>query len=329
METSVNVAEAMTVAQGGRYDYIDLLKGFTIIWVLWMHMDMPELIYPSVQMPVFFFISGTFYHAKAPGLWQQVKGDARRLLAPALCFSMFAFCYQAASGKLVGGGICDIINGCLSASIVWFLIALFYFRTMAFPCVRRRKMLLLLIALLIYAPGFYLYAHHCDWIVPFVPLSHMGVFMIWFALGVLWGKDVLRWLATAARRKVGIWVLLSILYVLLVHCVDWDAVLHVHLPWLLQGFPYTVGVIFVMLLVAYHVEKVGWLRPIVKVLTYVGKNSIVFYLTHWPLWMYFFKPLGWNIYLSFLCIVLLEFPLIYVFTHYLPWCIGKTYQRKL
>ena len=61
---------------GGRYEFIDILKGFTIIWVLWMHMNLPELIYPSVQMPIFFFISGTFYHVHNPTLWQQVKSDA-------------------------------------------------------------------------------------------------------------------------------------------------------------------------------------------------------------------------------------------------------------
>ena len=85
---------------GGRYEYIDILKGFTIIWVLWMHMNLPELIYPSVQMPIFFFISGTFYHAHKPTLWQQVKSDAYKLLLPSLVFSLFAFGYGCYKGTL-------------------------------------------------------------------------------------------------------------------------------------------------------------------------------------------------------------------------------------
>ena len=58
------------------------------------------------------------------------------------------------------------------------------------------------------------------------------------------------------------------------------------------------------------------------------QNSIVVYLTHWPLWMYVFKPLGWNPYISFMTIIVLDFPLIYLLTHYLPWCIGKTYKNN-
>ncbi len=330
MEIDNNVKPGISaLAEKVRYEYIDLLKGFTIIWVLWMHMNLPEWIYPSVQMPVFFFVSGTFYHAKAKTLWQQVRKDAYHLLVPTLVFSLFAFFYRVTSGQPIGGGICKTVNESLSASIVWFLIALFYFRCMAYVCVKTKKILLLLIALLIYAPGFYLYANHRDWILPFVPLAHMGVFMVWFALGVLWGKDVLHWLASAAKLRIGIWLLLCIGYVLLVHCVEWESVVRVHVPWLVKGVPYTAGVILLMLYAAYRLERVGKIRPVTKVLSYVGKNSIVFYLTHWPLWMYLFKPLGWNAYFSFLCIVLLEFPLIYVFTHWLPWCIGKTYKRKL
>ena len=86
--------------------YVDLLKGFTVIWVLWMHLGLPELVNPSVQMPVFFFISGAFYHAKSPNLWGQVRVDARRLLVPMACFTLLTFVIRAASGSLGGGYIC-------------------------------------------------------------------------------------------------------------------------------------------------------------------------------------------------------------------------------
>ena len=109
-----------------------------------MHMNLPELIYPSVQMPIFFFISGTFYHAHKPTLWQQVKIDAYKLLLPSLVFSLFAFGYGCYKGTLDLHGFWHIINQCLSASIVWFLLALFYFRTMAYGCVKSGKAVWLL-----------------------------------------------------------------------------------------------------------------------------------------------------------------------------------------
>lgn len=306
-----------------RQRYIDILKGFTIIWVLWMHMDMPELIYPSVQMPIFFFISGAFYHAKAPSLWKQMRDDSFKLLLPTLAFSLFAFLVGLYKGS-IHGSLVDIIKVCLSSSIVWFLIALFYFRTIAYACVsKQRDIGVLIVALLIYIPGFYLYAHENYWILPFFPLSHMGVFMIWFAIGVLWGKKIL--VLCSNPNKLTRWgLIMTIVYAFLVHCLDWDAGVLARIPWLAYGFPYTFGIIFVMILLANKVEKIDFLKPINNTLAYVGANSIVFYLTHWPLWMYVFKPLAWNLYLSFFCIVLLEFPLIYIFNNYLPWCIGKS-----
>lgn len=309
-----------------RQQYIDILKGFTIIWVLWMHMDMPELIYPSVQMPIFFFISGAFYHAKFQTLWQQIKEDSYKLLLPALVFSFLAF--AVLWGEYLNLSPTETIKGCLSASIVWFLIALFYFRTTAYVCVRLNKNIgILIVALLIYVPGFYLYAKGNYWILPFFPLSHMGVFMIWFAIGMLYGKKIFV-LVSQPSRITGVCVIATTVYVLLVHYLDWDSGVLGRIPWLMYGFPYTFGVIFVMLLLTNQMDKIKITKPLNKALTYVGESSIVFYLTHWPLWMYVFKPLRWNLYLSFLCIVLLEFPLIYIFNHYLPWCIGKKYKKN-
>lgn len=307
----------------GRYEYIDLLKGFTIVWVLWMHMELPELIYPSVQMPIFFFISGTFYHAKKPTLWSQIKSDAYRLLLPALVFSIFAFIYICIKRPEAFDSDVSLIDQSLSAAIVWFLLALFYFRAIAYISVKLcHPIAVLIIALLIYVPGFYMYANNNFWILPFVPLSHMGVFMIWFAIGLLYGERILRLITGSLSRLKTIIILSAIAYILIVHGLDWDTSILAHIPWLAYGFPYTFGVIFLMLLAAYRLERISVMSRISNIFAYIGKNSIVFYLTHWPLWMYVFKPLEWNVYLSFAIIVLLEFPLIYIFNHYLPWCIG-------
>lgn len=45
-----------------RKDYIDTAKGLVILWVVWMHMNIPSLLYASVQMPFFFFISGALFN---------------------------------------------------------------------------------------------------------------------------------------------------------------------------------------------------------------------------------------------------------------------------
>lgn len=309
-----------------RQQYIDILKGFTIIWVLWMHLDLPELIYPSVQMPIFFFISGLFYRVKDGSFLDQIRNDAFRLLLPALFFSLLAFGIGCVRGS-VNGDLREIVVYSLSASIVWFLFALFYFRTIScFFAKKGMKIGVLIIALLIYVPGFYLYSKEIYWILPFVPLSHMGVFMIWYAIGQLWGKNIISCIHTPRLRTTGTYVLLTIIYIIVVHCLDWDSGILAKVPWLAYGFPYTLGVIFIMILLASLIENVNILVPITRTLAYVGRNSIVFYLTHWPLWMYVFKPSGWNVYLCFAFIVIIEFPLIYIFNHYLPLCVGRKYK---
>lgn len=152
--------------------------------------------------------------------------------------------------------------------------------------------------------------------------------MIWFAVGLLYGEYIIKLIANPQLFTTRMCVLLTFVYVFLVHSLDWDSGLLVYIPWLAYGFPYTLGVIFVMLLAACHLYKMTCFRLFTNLLAYVGKNSIVVYLTHWPLWMYVFKPLGWNPYISFMTIIVLEFPLIYLLNHYLPWCIGKTYKNN-
>lgn len=287
-------------------------------------MDMPELIYPSVQMPLFFFVSGTFYHAKSSTLFGQLKSDAYKLILPALVFSLFAYVIGKSMGAMNGSVYENVINS-LSASIVWFLIALFYFRTIAYCCVcKGRSIVILLISLVLYVPGYYLYAKGMYWVLPFLPLSHMGTFMIWFALGLQVGGQILKLITSSNAKLITLFIAAAVLYIIVVHMIDWNVGILSHIPWLLYGFPYTFGVIFVMIVIAKKVEKVALLIPANRFLSYIGRNSIVFYLTHWPLWIYVFKQLGWNKYLAFLLIVLLEVPLIYIFNHYLPWCIGKT-----
>ena len=300
-----------------RLTYIDLLKGFTIVWVLWMHMNLPELIFPSVQMPIFFFISGTFYKIHGNCL-SQIKSDSRKLLVPAVCFGFISWLIINAKVG-VSGGIINHIVEAEKASIIWFLIALFLFRLLSYPFTKRNlRYGLLLLSAIVYVPGFYLYAKHLDFIVPIIPLAHMGCFMIYYAIGLCFGKKILN--VVESKGKNTLLILAICIYISLVHIIDWKTGVFSYIPFLVYVFPYTLGVIFALLKLFYKVQRYA---TIMKPVRYFGENSIVFYLTHWPLWMHVFKPLGGDLYVSFIAIVLLEFPLIYIINNYLPWMIGK------
>ena len=285
---------------GGRYEFIDILKGFTIIWVLWMHMNLPELIYPSVQMPIFFFISGSFYHAKTATLWEQVKGDAYRLLLPTISFMAIAAVLLILRGENCWSwNIISVIQKLRNSSITWFLIALFCFRALNYPLRQNKgKLWLLVMAVIVYPIGFFWKVRFPELVIPVIPLTEMFMFGIYYVIGFCVGPQIIQHSITRHKGLINPVACLCLVY----------------------SFPYTVACIYLGLMSCRMLENIG---IVANLLSYVGKNSIVFYLTHWPLWIFLFKPLSWNLYVVFLTITVWEFPLIYVITHYFPWMIGQ------
>lgn len=287
-----------------------------------MHMDLPELIYPSVQMPIFFFLSGTFYHAKKPTLWQQMKSDAYKLLLPTVCFMAIAAILLIIKGDdCWSWNVINVIQNLRNSSITWFLIALFSYRAINYLFHRfKSRIWLLFVATLVYPIGFWWKVKYPDVVVPIIPLQEMFMFGIYYALGYCFGRPILELSHIRGSALLHPIVWLCIGYLVLVHLLYWESGFLQHIPWLAYGFPYTVACIYLGLILGRLIEKIQMVSP---VLTYIGRNSIVFYLTHWPLWIFLFKPLAGNPYLVFLTITIMEFPLIYLFTHYFPWMIGQ------
>ncbi|MGE5581939.1 MAG: acyltransferase family protein, partial [Bacillota bacterium] len=75
-----------------RYDFINLLKGFGILLVVWGHTMIPRsfLIY-SFHMPLFFFISGFLYKYKP---WKEfIVGKVNRLYLPYAIFTVLSWVF--------------------------------------------------------------------------------------------------------------------------------------------------------------------------------------------------------------------------------------------
>lgn len=51
----------MEQAKKKRIEYIDYLRGLTIVWVVWYHAKHPEFVDYSFRIPLFYFISGIFF----------------------------------------------------------------------------------------------------------------------------------------------------------------------------------------------------------------------------------------------------------------------------
>lgn len=74
-----------------RIDYIDYLKGLTILWVVWYHTAHPEFVDFPIRMPLFFFISGIFF--KPYPLSEFIKKKINTLLIPFVFFYIVYYIY--------------------------------------------------------------------------------------------------------------------------------------------------------------------------------------------------------------------------------------------
>lgn len=182
----------------------------------------------------------------------------------------------------------------------------------------KQKECLLLVTALVYPVGFLWKIKFPQIVVPIIPIQEMFMFGIYYALGYCVGKPILEHSGKAALLNPVIWICIG--YITLAHLVDWKSGYLKNIPWLVYSFPYTIACIYLGLVLSRIIEKCKFAT---RLLTYVGKNSIVFYLTHWPLWIFLFKQLSWNPYVVFALITVLEFPLIYLTNNYCPWLIGK------
>ena len=121
-----------------RIDWIDNLKGFSILLVLLGHSfiseDFYRLIY-TMHMPLFFSISGYLYKNKNEDIKQFVLRKAKSLLVPYFIFATLSLPIGILLSKISGDNISigdDIsnffyLNGSVGWNIpIWFLMCLFF-----------------------------------------------------------------------------------------------------------------------------------------------------------------------------------------------------------
>lgn len=87
-----NTLNTQSISHYKRIDYLDLLKGFAILWIIWYHQPHPAIVDHYYHVPLFFFISGIVFKHKdlktfLSGLWH-------RLIIPFLFFYTLSYCFQ-------------------------------------------------------------------------------------------------------------------------------------------------------------------------------------------------------------------------------------------
>ena len=123
---------------GDRIDYIDLLKGVTIILVVWSHTNHPLWLDRDIVNITFFFLAGIFFKRKT--FKKFINSKCRTLILPFLVFYVIAYPFRIGvhywdNGEIYNyefERIFDLFSVAARGDYLlinvplWFLLALFF-----------------------------------------------------------------------------------------------------------------------------------------------------------------------------------------------------------
>ncbi|MBD5415807.1 MAG: acyltransferase [Bacteroides sp.] len=187
---------------GKRVDYIDYLKGLSIIWVVWYHTVHPWFVDFSFRMPLFFLASGIFFKITDWKTYLQKKTN--QLVVPFVFFSLIYYIYLILQNFAAYGSLSAFDFGCIFGVFefhsgnesfivdppLWFICALFCQQILTWLLVKslRRKWLIALAAIAISWVGL-VYV----WDKPTLFMFGRSLpYLVYYVFGNLFGKDLIR-----------------------------------------------------------------------------------------------------------------------------------------
>lgn len=129
-----------------RYDWIDVAKGYGILFVIWAHLINEGLnawIY-SFHMPLFFFLSGYVFHTKYP-FKEFVKRKIKTLIVPYFClgFPMVIFEWlRGMSNKTSQNTFWELLESLIVQKrfqTLWYLACLFFLNLIFYGLAKKVK----------------------------------------------------------------------------------------------------------------------------------------------------------------------------------------------
>ena len=188
---------------GKRVDYIDYLKGLSIVWVVWYHTVHPWFVDFSFRMPLFFLASGIFF--KIADLKVYLQKKTNQLLVPFLFFYLIYYLYLIVQYGAAFHSLSGFDFGC-----IWGVFELHKgyesFTVNALFC--QQIITWLLVKVLKYR-----------WLIALasIAISWLGVMYVWgkptlfmlgrslpylvyYVFGNLYGKDLIRLIETERRK---------------------------------------------------------------------------------------------------------------------------------
>ena len=200
-----------------RVDYVDLLKGITILWIIWIHAGSYD--FGNYRNPIFFFASGIFF--KLTDAKTFFSKRVWMIIIPFLFFYIVSIPY----GILVDlwdyktinafdwNRILDLFKivdstGYLTLNMpLWFLMTLFMIQSFSFIVFRLKKWIIFVLALLSL-----IFFEELSSIPSLFMINNALAWFGYFAIGYLSGKPLIKYLNTLPRK---VFVFLLSLFILI------------------------------------------------------------------------------------------------------------------
>lgn len=262
-----------------RIDYIDIIKGITIIWIIWIHTDCPD--FGGYRNPIFFFASGIFF--KISDFYSFFKKRIRNIIVPLIFFFFASVPFRLVvhywdnhtlssyNWSVLGDLVKFACNHDYLALNVplWFLMTLFMIQTISFVVMRFPKFVILIISLLSFCfitvlrqwPTYFMFNQACIW---------FG----FFAMGFLLGKSLINFMNSYGRKAF----VFVISMILIISCVIIENNIVFDYAYLVEQFKYLVFIVFLMSIFSFFNGN-----KYLEVFRFFGKNSLVVLVLH--LWI--------------------------------------------
>ena len=197
-----------------RVDYVDLLKGITILWVIWIHSDHPD--FGNFRMPVFFFASGIFFKLSDPKSFFTKRWYS--FIIPFLFFYIASIPFEwmidlwdyRTLDAFDWNRIMSLFSndGLLINPPLWFLLVLFFIQSLSYVVFRLNKSIIwiLCIASLFFHEE--LLGLPCHFMIK-KGLAYFG----YFGLGYLIGKPMIKLMCNLKRKTMVFIATLAVLFI--------------------------------------------------------------------------------------------------------------------
>lgn len=194
-----------------RVDYVDLLKGITILWIIWIHAGSYD--FGNYRNPIFFYASGIFF--KLTDAKTFFTKRVFMIIIPFLFFYLASIPFRfivdlwdfRTTHAFDWNRILDIFkvldrSDYLSLNVpLWFLLTLFMIQAFSFIVFRLNKTTILVLALLSL-----IFFEELSSIPSLFMVNNALAWFGYFAIGYLTGKPLIKYL-NSLPRKVFVFIL--------------------------------------------------------------------------------------------------------------------------